>query len=344
MKANKALLIGFVTGALLSGATVLLLMKHFNAKSMLRIEQKFATEHAVLLDSVRQSGLMNLMGPLLEKIEKELDQSGDRSLSDETISQLRALSEGFKPYAYVREDQLITDHFSPERGQLLLLLKDLDMDTLSWKKVMSQVTFSTADLKGAEMSYAYFPGIDLSNANLTDANLEGTNLKKASLRFANLWGANLKKANLINVDATRTDLSWADLFEATADSINLDGANLTSANLRNARVLNATFHWSTLNSTTFHGANLTGSDLLGAMLEKTIFTNTNLERTNFVKSVIYDADMTNAVLDNATILDTCWLSRLEEYQVAGAADILEKYHVYTDTSDQKISFVVIPNK
>ncbi len=341
MKENKGLLIGLVIGALISAVLMFFFMQKKNAENITSIQNQHAQAYAMLIDSVRQSGLSNLMGPLLEKVENELNQSEARSLSDGTIMQLAALSEGFKPYAILQRDQLSSNKLSPERGHLLLMLLGMQMDIVSWKKILSDVTFANADLKKAELKGANLSGIDLSSADLSDSNLEGANLEKAILRFAHLGGSLLQQSILTKADATRADFSWADLSKAKIDFAILDGANLTAADCGASSLVSTNLHWANLSSSVFTKADLSDADLLGSLMEKTHFVETNLSRANFIKTVINQLDMTGANLEEVQVQDECWLRRLHEFSVAGADEILNKYFVRQDTTDQKITFLVV---
>ncbi len=67
----------------------------------------------------------------------------------------------------------------------------------------------SANLYGADLSYAH-----LDNANLFRAGLWYANLSNANLTGANLSGANLEHADLADAKLLGTDLSGADVQEA----------------------------------------------------------------------------------------------------------------------------------
>ena len=81
-----------------------------------------------------------------------------------------------------------------------------------------------ADLRGADLCYAYLSGANLSEADLREANLSGAylsgaNLSEADLREANLSGAYLREANLRG-----TNLSEADCLTASGYFLRLAGS------------------------------------------------------------------------------------------------------------------------
>jgi len=77
---------------------------------------------------------------------------------------------------------------------------------------LSAVDLRSANLKGADLSYA-----ELSGADLSGANLRGVDLSYANLSETNLNGANLRGAILIGTDLRHTKLETADLREADYD-------------------------------------------------------------------------------------------------------------------------------
>ena len=81
-----------------------------------------------------------------------------------------------------------------------------------------QPDFSSADLRGS----------NLSRANLSSADLSGANLFRVDLRDAYLTGANLYRAYLSRADLRDADLRGADLTSAVLVETNLSGATLTN--------------------------------------------------------------------------------------------------------------------
>lgn len=72
---------------------------------------------------------------------------------------------------------------------------------------LSEVNLRGADLRSADLSYAYLSGFDLS-----EANLRGADLHSADLSEADLSGADLRYANLSGADLRYADLREADLY------------------------------------------------------------------------------------------------------------------------------------
>lgn len=107
---------------------------------------------------------------------------------------------------------------------------------------------------GADLSGANLVDVDLSDANLSYANLVGTDLYDTDLSDANLSYADLRGALMRGADLSNVYLYDADLSGAYLRRADLSYANLTGAKLRNA----------VLSYADLRGADLRGADLRGA--------------------------------------------------------------------------------
>jgi uncharacterized protein YjbI with pentapeptide repeats len=265
--------------------TVLLM----NQNELLNNQNTLIERQMNLEEANRRSTLVVLMSNIMDKVDREIaEQQIERkltrsardtayySLSQSLIGQIAALSHSFKPYRYMNEDTLILKALSPERGQLLITLSRLPLDTNTLYKIYEKSTFVQAELIGAMLGSA-----NLSWADLVEADLRGAHLIRANLVEANLRGANLSGATLIGADLRRADLSRADFFwaelrganlsraylvEADLRGANLSGANLIGAYLRRADLSGADFFKADLSGANLKGANLVEADLSGANL------------------------------------------------------------------------------
>ncbi len=228
--------LGGLTGTLLlMNQNELLEAQNIKIDSQTNLMQKqteLAQQQMSLSEASRRSALVVLMSNIMDKVDREIEsqQKGlsfkqkegrKYQLSQSLIGQIAALSYSFKPYRYMAGDSLIKSPLSPERGQLLITLTLLPLDTATLGKVYKSATFERADLQRAVFIEANLNGAKLTWANLKRAYLKGANLKRANLNLANLDGANLGGANL----------GGANLKGANLEVVNLDGANLSGANL-----------------------------------------------------------------------------------------------------------------
>lgn len=98
----------------------------------------------------------------------------------------------------------------------LLQKKNLPSQLSSWlaEAPGREITFISANLQGADLSFANLSGTNLSAANLQDAGLFGANLQNTALMSADLRGAvliaNFKGANLVAARLQGVDLYDAD--------------------------------------------------------------------------------------------------------------------------------------
>ena len=274
-------------------------------------QTELMNQQMLLSEASRRSALIVLMSNIMDKVDDEIkEQKSDFlkkgfskaavdtmkfSLSQSLIGQIAALSHSFKPYRYMEGDTWIERPLSPERGQLVITLTLLPLDTATLNKIYQSATFREADLQnavleGAYLSGAYMIGTDLNGADLNDVNLSRASLTSAdlsntSLHEANLseaildqgagWeparltGARLLGANLSGAYLSGADLSGADLSGANLSEADLSGADLSGANLREARLFMADLSGAFLGETDYSWLDLGEADLREADLEET---------------------------------------------------------------------------
>ena len=290
-------------------------------------------EQAVLIEANRSLNQAQMMSEVLKGVKAELILSPENELSDSSITAIAILCDALEPYRYFRKDHLSEKKLSPERGQLLLTLANLKIDSSSFAKVKSRASFSYADLKGADLKNVDLSGADLFGADLSDANLHSANLFGADLGKTNFWGAKLDSADLSQANLIRADLKWADLNGAILVAATLNGAILESAKLRKANFSGATLHYTKASGAIFNEANLTQVDCFGADLTKANFT-----KAIFTEARLRGADLDQADLSGAKLANTCieedWFKKAEEWRLTGSDEIRQKYEVGPDTSER----------
>jgi len=299
-------------------------------------QHKKLAEQFELEATTRKSNALILMNNLFDKIEEELKNNPKRMLSDEMVERIATLNYSFKPYQYFDGEKFSKKKWSPERGQLLLSLAKMNIDSSSFNQIKSKVSFLGADLIGADLSGADLSGVDLRQGNLENAILQEINLNNSDLREINLWGTNLSNAFLKNADLKRANLQWANLNHARLDSADLDDANLTSAKLRKANLSNTRLRWGEMIGAFLNEANLEGMDLLGTNLERANLHKANLRKTSLrwailTEANLMEADLTGVLeLTNASVKDQNWLKDLEQWQVIGTKEIQKKHKIVKD--------------
>lgn len=318
-----------VGGGLLS--SFLIFQQNRYVKRQLENQDRKLHEQSALIESARKGNMVYLMGNILEKVEEELQDNGN--LHDAVIARIAALSFSLKPYRYLQGDSLSARELSPERGQLLMALLLMKMDSVSFARIKQSVSFAAADLSGAALQHADLSGAQLSSADLKDADLSEADLQHADLQDGNLWGANLNKADLRKANLKRSDLRWAALNGANLQFAVLNGAQLSSAQLLQADAQDASVQYADLTNTTLAEATLTRTNFLGAELSKANLNNTDLTRSDLRMTNLEEATLTGTVL-NSALVDSNWNDKLATWRLTGAKGIHDNYQVVGDSLDK----------
>lgn len=226
-----------------------------NQNELLQNQNQLITNQMSLEEASRRGALVVLMSNIFDKVDREIAEQRDTlikrggeatdstrySLSLSLIGQIAALSQAFKPYRFMDGDALIDSTLSPERGQLLLTITRLPLDTGTLLRIFEQSTFKKADLSEADLGEAKLMGAKLVGANLMNADLSEAKLNRAKLMGADLNEANLNGANLNGADLSEAHLSEvhliaAHLMETYLIAAHLNGAHLNGANLNGAHL------------------------------------------------------------------------------------------------------------
>lgn len=303
--------------------------EHF--RNEMQSQDRKLHEQSELVASLRNRNMIPLMSDILDHAETELKNTG--SLSDGIIARIAAFSFSLKPYHYLEGDSLSAKALSPERGQLLLNLLLMKMDSGSFARIKKSTSFSGADLKEANLNGVDLSGADLSGADLKNTDLDSANLSQAVLKDANLWGANLNKANLTGADLKRSDLRWAELNETDLRSAVMDGAQMFGTQLIKADMRGAHIQWANLEGALLKEANLAGANFLGAGMRKINLGDADLTRADLRLIHLDEANLLGAELNRA-LVDSNWVLKLGEWHPSSVKEIQEGYSVITDTLDQ----------
>ncbi|MBA3649229.1 MAG: pentapeptide repeat-containing protein [Chitinophagales bacterium] len=300
-------------------------------KTQILKQNKKIQEQSELIESVRKSNMIFFMSNILDNTEEELKKTG--TVSEAIIARIAALSFSFKPYKYLESDSLSEKAFSPEKGQLLMALILMKMDSGSFARIKQRASFAGVDLSGADLKNADLSGANLSGANLKDGDLSNANLSKADLKDANLWGANLNEANLSKADMKRSDLRWATLNGTNLQFANMDGAQLISAQLIKADVREASIQWADLEGALLTEANLTRVNFVGAELRKADLNKADLTRTDLRSINLNEANLLGTELNKA-LVDSNWIQKVNEWRLTGVKEIQNGYSIVKDSLDQ----------
>ncbi|MEM0996694.1 MAG: pentapeptide repeat-containing protein [Bacteroidota bacterium] len=294
-------------------------------------EQRIATERERARSAI---ALLGPMGDLLKEIVADRERD---TLRTATIDRIAALSYGMKPYRNWEADTLAEVYRSPERGQFLLNLLALDLDSLSWSRIKGKTSFAFADLRRADLQGADLRLVDLQRADLKQANLRFARLDSADLLNACLWGIQLDSAKLPGAMLRRTDLRWAEINGADLAGANLNGANLRDAKLRGTRLTDAFAQWSFADRALLNGADLRRTDFLGADMVQTSLRGCDLREANLMAVVLTDALLGGAELTDATCGPDVVTDSLEKWRIVIAPELEATYKVIDDTARRYVS-------
>jgi len=299
-----------------------------------------------LEESSRRGNLIVMMSNIMDKVDEEiriLEERGDssRTLSEQLIGRIAALSYSFQPYRFWQDSTLIENPLSPERGQLLIALVNSQLDKDTYSKIFTRADFSKANLEKA----------NLRKANLLFTNLEGANLKKVDLsestldqvRFdgANLERAVLTKAKLSNSVFVDANLNAAQFHEATILNMVVNtSTNLQKTNFRSTKISQTLFN-NDLRSSTFYKAGIDGC----------IFISCDLRGLDFRHTTFKNNSITGGQLANLKVSDKDWLSKFGKHysniytdSVGLQVDITNLYRDVTFIRDFNDSYYIIQPK
>ncbi|MEM7367043.1 MAG: pentapeptide repeat-containing protein [Bacteroidota bacterium] len=329
LRLPRMLVVLILMGSLVGG--IFLIRQEALFTQQKKLQKAHMQQQATLLEAARKSNQGVLVNNLLNKLDDELADQSARIPSKEAIARTVALGNSFEPYLYWNGDSLSAHKISPERGQLLLALTLMNIDSTSFDTIKARTTFSGAVLRGADMTAANLNLVDLRAADMKEIILVGAQLNQADLRKSNLWGSTLTDASFMMTDMKRAELSWADLSGAKMNGSDLNGITLTNAHVREADLSGTLIQWADLKGTVFSGTNISDSDLLGTDMSQADLRQVNFSNSNLTRVVLADADLRGANLTNAAVQHAQWLDRLTEWQVRGAAEIQQRYILVKDS-------------
>lgn len=300
-----------------------------------------------IINTMQRSQYDSLMRFVLGQVEKDLENRPDRTLRPETIDKIAALSYALLPYRQEEGDSISEKKWSPERGQLLLLLLASRIDTSSLRLIFEKTSFAHAQLAGAYLAGAYLRGIDLQEADLRGAQLQGADLTSADLRYANLWGAHMPNVYLSEANLKLSEMSWTNLNGADLKGANLEEATLVSARMRKANLQNTILDWANLRSSLLEETDLSHSNIYKATFVRSLcsgahFSGSKMASCNMTDAILSGANLTGCQLTDVIFIGTDlsdvvvgtsdWLNQLEGWNVVGTPEVQKNYQVHSRDS------------
>lgn len=254
------------------------------------------------------------------------------SLPDHEVRRLAELSSNFEPTYLTRSDTIHETKWSKERGQLLLSLMSVPLDSTTLRQIKKEVTFAHAYLYEADLQGLDLSGINLSDSNMSNANLSGSDLSKSNLKKTSFKGAKMHGVKLIGASLQRADLSWAIMDSAVCDQARMDGIYMQNTHAPNASFINCSIHWAILEGSNFQSANFTQANIFGTDMKRVNCSDANFVQANLRRIKWNGSRLNNADLSFATVEEKNWLNRLNEWKITGSKRIQEKYKLTADTT------------
>ena len=174
---------------------------------------------------------------------------------------------GYQPYVDVQGQDVSSKPLSWFRDNKPLdLIGGIDLHHTrirylqAWSSFLARANLRSADLVGAQLSYAHLNDADLNGTCLAWSVLRGADLGNASLIDADMTGSALNFAHLEGAQLVRADLSHALLLSPVLKATNFTAANFKGAllilRLSQANVAGADFTDAVIGGSDLSGANL----------------------------------------------------------------------------------------
>lgn len=131
-----------------------------------------------------------------------------------------------------------------------------------------------ADLRRADLSFAFLKSINVSRADFRGANLGSINMLDCKLSFAILCEANIVQASFVDSDLFESNFRKSSLLYA-----DMSNTNLFNADMREAIMRGVNFDDSALIRTDFSDSDLIDAHFYGAMVKDANFSRTVVEHS-----------------------------------------------------------------
>lgn len=328
----------------ISGWLVSQFMHQKNVNAFTSEKKSFFLDQAKLIESMQKEAYASQLGNVLNAIDLELNSAEHDTLSQSLISRISKLCYGLKPYQNYSGDSLYDQALSPERGQLLLALLNLPIDSSSLLKIKQSADFSSCDLSGANLEGQDLSHLNLSRANLEGANLQGTHWEGVNLSYANLWGAKINRSHFLRSQLKGANLNWSILTHSKFDSCQMRGTKFNDATLENAVIHQSYLRWAEMKRSNLEHSRISHSDFKLSKLSEARFKEALLDEVYLVKSEINGVDFTRTNF-NQLAIEEDWYSILEKSKCLGSDAIKSDYSIVSGTSKihQEAKFFLIKN-
>ncbi|MFC5044098.1 pentapeptide repeat-containing protein [Aquimarina hainanensis] len=261
------------------------IQNHFNKQTAIE-EERNIIENAKEKSSSRSLLLSKLYEDIHQELRDDYKKDGIRNLSESLIGIIVSLSEDFKPYKYIRDDEV--KRLSPERGSLFFTIIQSNLDAETLNKIIAKSNFSYSDLSNKDLS-----GLDLMK------------------NFYGLAGDYNTEAQILVTPVRRITLNHSDFTNAKLNSSFLYG-DFSYSNFKNANFNETTFKWSKISHCNFEGNIFKNSNFIYSSINNSNFKDISISKN----SKFSRCDLRGAIFDDSTFLgqdapvffDNCFFS------------------------------------
>lgn len=322
-------LIRFLLLVLLSSLIVLIILlnreRKLNSINLKILNEKLSvTKIKTDLDTFKER--IPILLSIIETIDSIKNVKKEFQQTTELINRLIGISSLMQSHNY---SSPLCREIGFEKGVLFHALIHLNLDSLSFAKIKSNISFSGADLSNSKLQDKDLSGLDLSYANLKNAKLDYSKFDFTNFKGANLENASLNYCSMKDCKMMSTNLSWALLNSVNLENSRIDSSDLTSTSIFNSNLKKVFITHSHLLNTI-----LIGSDLgLTTIISSKIY-NSNLAKTNLLGSNILNSDFSNVKFDS-TMVNEKFIDNLFERGNKNIRFINQNYNLIKVLRDQK---------
>lgn len=276
-------------------------------------EDKLTQSNSALLNATDQASnntqldKVNLVLGLVQKLDSVKLKKAESPLAHQLLSEIISLGNSLKIDKEWDPQRKTYQELSIARGMLLLALCNANLDSISFMKIKSSVSFAGADLRNSE-----FTNIDLSEIDLRGTNFENSRLVNCNLSYSNfeqctLLHCTLKSCNFFHASIKSTNMSWSSL-----EKINFISSYADSVNFSNSTLDSLVFKYATLIEANISNSKILNCDFSYAHLKGTNFTMSKVNNCKLLNATINHAHFTQTYFIN-TFVDESWINKYSQY-------------------------------
>lgn len=296
------------------------------------INSATALQNRIGLSNLELNKIKNV-ALLINQLANELSNKEVRSLSDSSIKRIKSLSNSLTPFYYYNGDSLSSVKLSPGRGQLLLALSNLNIESRSFLRIIDETNFSYSLLENIDFSGLMLNNITLEGSHIQSCSFKGIILKKANLKSSTINDCDFTYSNIQDSDFSISQIKESDFSNSLLLEVDFNGIDGNYSVFHNSILRNSSFQWSNLIGSDFSKCDLDGADFWGSNLSRANLSNSNLNNSRLLESNLSQSNLINTKLNNVAV-SRAWIERSNVSNAIGFKEIENDYSVERDSSDK----------